>query len=446
MSPPNESTGIMIMLGLLFFIPGLIIAAVTVFSWLAAKLYSSFGDRTKLYVRGGFAVLVVGWVGWLMISAAIRQANAPIDFDRPRFPILAGTWGADVASRESWLDFENEPLDFIASIPRGETIKLLGFGVSATDGHIPFNFDFPWFHVEYGDGQRGFMWGGFLCATHSWANGLNRRCSAEAGYAPESEAEAQEQQALLELLEYGFETLPGTWLRAPDKFTGGEQSIVVFHPQGDFDNYYAKRVDSYFGNDVDEGTWDLVPEDPLVEERFEPNARQLRLMVSSPRSVTSIYANIVTLDEELLLLSVDDGRLVFEYKRVADPEQLIETWVEQAAERKRIIAANAPRPEVAKLAATAIEVMPDAHEQVYETPFPVKSHGGIIRSGPGTQFRQIGYLTRGGTVQMLAVTDVQWEDAIWYRIRHESGLEGYVLGSLLCAREYWLDGIDHDCD
>lgn len=445
MSPPNESTGIIIVLGLLFFIPGFIIAAVAVGSWLVAKLYSSLGNRAKLYVWRGFALLIVGWFALLVIFAAIRQANAPIDFDRPHFPILAGTWGGDVASSESWADIEDKPLEFVDSVASGETVKILGYGETGSSGDISMNDGFPWFRVEYGDGESGYMWGGGLCATYSWANGLNRRCPADAGYSPATEAEAQEQQILLDLIEHSFETLPGTWQRVPDRPTDEVQPMMIIHPQDGSDNHYAQRVHNYYANDVDESTWALFPEYPGVEERSEPNARQLRLKVNSTRFSASSFANIVLLNEEELVLSAGEGVRIAAFRRVADPEQLIKTWEEQAAERKRIIAANAPRPEVAKLAPRVIEGLPDAHEQVFEAPFSVKSHAGKIRSGPGTQFRQIGSLTRGGTIQMLAVTDVQWESSIWYRIRHESGLEGYVLGSLLCAREYWLDGIDHYC-
>jgi hypothetical protein len=213
MQQSNDPSGVMIVLGLLFFVPGFIIAAVVVFNWLAAKLYSSFGDQTKLYVRGGVGLLAIAWIAWSLISSAIRQDNAP------------------------------------------------------------------------------------------------------------------------------------------------------------------------------------------------------------PR-------------------------------RAADPEQFItlEALEERLAERDYSIAANAPRPEIAKLAPKVIEGLPDAHEQVFETPFSVQSASGKIRSGPGTQFSQIGSLTRDGTVQVLAVTDVQWASFLWYRIRHESGLEGYVAGGLLCATEYWVDGTHHNCE
>jgi hypothetical protein len=446
MSPPNESTGIIIFLGLLFFIPGLIIAVVGVGSWLVARLYSSLDIRAKRYVRRGFALLIVGWFTLIAVLAAIRLADAPIDFDRPHFPILAGTWGGDVASPESWADFEIKPLEFVDSIASGATVKLLGYGKTGSPGDIPVSDGFPWFQVEYGDGKSGYMWGGGLCATYSWANGVNRRCPADAGYSPATEAEAQEQQGLLDLIEYSFETLPGTWQRVPDRPTDQIQPIMVIHPQDGSDNHYAQRVHNYYANDVDESTWALFPEYPGVEERFEPNARQLRLKVNSARHAASSFANIVLLDDVELVLSAGEGGQTAAYRRAADPQGLIKAWEEQAAERKRIIAANAPLPEVAKLAPRVIEGLPDAHEQAFEVPFSVRSYAGKIRSGPGTQFRQIGSLTRGGTIQMLAVTDIQWESSIWYRIRHESGLEGYVLGSLLCARAYWLYGVTHHCE
>lgn len=40
MQPSNDTSGIMTILGLLFFIPGIVIAVIGVFSWLAAKPFN----------------------------------------------------------------------------------------------------------------------------------------------------------------------------------------------------------------------------------------------------------------------------------------------------------------------------------------------------------------------------------------------------------------------
>lgn len=213
MQQSDDPSGVMIVLGLLFFVPGFIIAAVVVFNWLVARLYSSFGNQTKLYVRGGFGLLVIGWIAWSLISSAIRPTGIPI----------------------------------------------------------------------------------------------------------------------------------------------------------------------------------------------------------------------------------------------ADLEQLDEILEEQAAERDRIIAATAPRAEIAKLAAKVIEGLPDAHEQFFETPFSVQTASeeykfAKVRSGPGTQFSLLLPLKSGETVQILAVTDVQQEGFLWYRIRSDSGLRGYLVGAHLCAKENWINGIHHNCE
>ena len=132
-------------------------------------------------------------------------------------------------------------------------------------------------------------------------------------------------------------------------------------------------------------------------------------------------------------------------------EELEQHFEEQAAERGRIIAATPPRAEIAKLAPIVIEGLPDAHEQFFETPFsvqtaPEKHRFAEFRSGPGTQFNLLVPLERGETVEILAVTDVQQEGFLWYRIRTEVGLKGYLVGEHLCAKENWIDGIQHNCE
>ena len=205
-------------------------------------------------------------------------------------------------------------------------------------------------------------------------------------------------------------------------------------------------MEKYYDNIVHEGSWKLL----IASHKFAKpnNIPQLKLTVSSMRSEGSIYSKIVSLSADQLVLSISTGHETV-YKSVSQTEGLIDKWnaqvAAQVAERNRIIEENKPREEIEKQTPEAIKGMPDAFEQEFLKPFTVVSVSGKIRSGPGTQYNQIGSMKRGGTVHVLAVTNVQWSDFLWYRIRYGKGHEGYVSGGLLCAKEEWIEGIHHYC-
>lgn len=444
---PSDNTGIMLVLGAVFLIPGIIILCITLFSWLAAKLYSSSDNNTKSYVKIGALVLLIGWITWPFISTQLRQANAPLDYSKPIFPFAAGTWGGDIVSVQSWTNQETKPLEVINSLQNIDTVKLMGFGrYRITDGIrlTPSIEGFPWFFVEYGEGQKGYMWGGNLCATSSWANGLNGRCPSSSTLPPATDRASQEQQAILDMIEYSHDTLPGTWLEISDPAPGAPKTILVIYPQEGADNDYARRAQNYYRNDIHEGAWEVLPAKLYRSERSTPKPPQLALTVSTERLAGTVSAKIVSLSAGELILSASGGR-TRNYLRVTEPAQLIKEWEEQAADRKRIIEASASRSVIEKQAPQAIEGMPEAFEQIFKSPFTMLSHRGKIRSGPGTQFNQVGSLTRGGTVDILAVTNVQSDSFLWYRIRHSNGLEGYVLGALICTNSNWVEGVAHNC-
>ena len=75
---PSDDTGIMLVGGAVFLIPGIIILGTTLLGWNGAKLIRSLGDKTKsnssddkknIYIKIGI-VLFVGWLAWPFISGA----------------------------------------------------------------------------------------------------------------------------------------------------------------------------------------------------------------------------------------------------------------------------------------------------------------------------------------------------------------------------------------
>ena len=444
---PNDNTGIMIVLGALFLIPGIIIFSITLFSWISAKLYNSSDVKTKRNVKIGVFVLLLAWFTWPNISVLLQQANAPLDYNAPDFPLDSGTLGGNIVSVQSWNNQETNPLEVISTLQSGDTVKLLGVGKYKMEEGIhitPSKEGFPWFIVEYNEDQKGYMWGGNLCATYSWANGLNRRCPFSSALPPAKDLENKEQQALLDLIEYSNDKLPGTWVETSNQKPDEINSILVIYPQESADHDYARRVQKYYLNDIHKSVWKILPAKSSSQKQSTPNLPQVTLTVSSEISFGNVYGNIVSLSTDELVLSAN-GYNKTHYQRVAEPAQLIEKWEKQVAVRKTIAEANAPRREIARQAPQAIKGMPNAVEQTFAEPFSVLSHMGKIRSGPGTQFSQVGSLTRGKMVYVLAVTNVRWHDSLWYRIRHSNGVEGYVAGALICADDRWIEGVARNC-
>jgi len=432
--------GIMIVLGALVFIPGAIIALVSFFGWAFATVYKSLGDDGKRVVKWGLLAVVVSYLAYTAFAVwdAVDMLSMGSAYRSQSFPATAATLGAGVVAPDVWAKQETKFLPAVAELGAGDEVTLVGFGsYRMSDGyvHAPFTHGYPWFEVKYGDGLRGFMWGGRLCATEEWINGLNRKCPFVSLVANEGET-----NEILELIENGYETLPGMWQEVSSRNLNQEITILVVHPQQDAENNYATRTQRYYNEQIYEGSWELLLSPLKTDGTEQSTERKLEFTISSRQSVGTYSGRIEKLTQDELILAPN-----FVYKRVLNPDALIEQWQEQVAEIKRIRKANEPRAEINKKAPTEIKGLSNALEYYYEEPFTVKSHGGKIRSGPGTQFKQVGSLSRGGTVHVLAVTDVEMDDFLWYRIRYGKGYEGYVLGALICAKEYWVEKIHHHC-
>lgn len=67
--------------------------------------------------------------------------------------------------------------------------------------------------------------------------------------------------------------------------------------------------------------------------------------------------------------------------------------------------------------------------------FPVVagSWGGIVRDGPGQQYRQLDSLSEGERITLTARTDVIENGYPWFKITYREGRSGYKWGGILCS-------------
>lgn len=69
-----------------------------------------------------------------------------------------------------------------------------------------------------------------------------------------------------------------------------------------------------------------------------------------------------------------------------------------------------------------------------EFPLAAGSWGGIVRSGPGQDYRKVTTLDEGDAVTLLERTGVVWNGYPWFRISYRNGKRGYQWGGILCAK------------
>lgn len=81
------------------------------------------------------------------------------------------------------------------------------------------------------------------------------------------------------------------------------------------------------------------------------------------------------------------------------------------------------------------------------TRFPVdgKSYGGILRAGPGKEFRRVGSLREGQSVRITSNTRVRWNGYDWFGVG-SGGRRGFQWGGLLCSKERKIEGIYKQCE
>ena len=112
----------------------------------------------------------------LAVAAAALILSTPAQAQNTTFPVEAGSWGGKVRTGPG------SSFKQVAGLKEGDTVKLL------EDTGVQMN-GFPWFKIEFGEGQTGYKWGGVLCSRKTKVKGLFRQCE---GYvASEQPAPAQ---------------------------------------------------------------------------------------------------------------------------------------------------------------------------------------------------------------------------------------------------------------
>ena len=82
-----------------------------------------------------------------------------------------------------------------------------------------------------------------------------------------------------------------------------------------------------------------------------------------------------------------------------------------------------PSPSPAAPAASANDVFPAA----------AGSWGGVLRDGPGREYRQVGSLREGEPVTLMGRSDVVEHGFPWFKLTTQSGQTGYQWGGILCS-------------
>lgn len=73
-----------------------------------------------------------------------------------------------------------------------------------------------------------------------------------------------------------------------------------------------------------------------------------------------------------------------------------------------------------------------------------ESLGGIMREGPGMNFRKVGSLREGDRVEIVHSTEERMGDYTWFQVRHQ-GRNGYQWGGIMCSEDL-LPGILTRCN
>ena len=94
--------------------------------------------------------------------------------------------------------------------------------------------------------------------------------------------------------------------------------------------------------------------------------------------------------------------------------------------------ADLARAYIKKLTQEAQAAPPSPSPAAGELPAPAGSWGGVVRDGPGKQYRQIDSLKEGEPVTLLGRSDELDNGFPWFKISFKSGT-GYQWGGILCS-------------
>lgn len=77
--------------------------------------------------------------------------------------------------------------------------------------------------------------------------------------------------------------------------------------------------------------------------------------------------------------------------------------------------------------------------------FAAKSWGGVVRSGPGMEFKQVASLKEGEKITVIEDAGVEMNGYRWYKIRFGANRTGYQWGGILCPVGKTVPGAFQSC-
>lgn len=78
------------------------------------------------------------------------------------------------------------------------------------------------------------------------------------------------------------------------------------------------------------------------------------------------------------------------------------------------------------------------------TELPAVSYGGILRSGPGMDYKKLASLRARDPLEVLEETDVWMGDYKWFKVKTSAGT-GYHWGGIFCSMGGKPEGVFSDC-
>jgi hypothetical protein len=201
-SGPVGDGGMYGLFGVLLIAAGGLLTIVTIGLWLFGTLSQLFGPRA-----------VIGAIGLLVLAGY---------FSRPflgRGPIQAASWGGDIRAGPGP---EHEVFGVLGT---GAPLLLLEATEVSSKGHL-------WFHARSDDGVEGFVWGGDVCATVEWINGVHDRCPPNRSAHSVGHVDFGPGIPVIDVVEQVHRLLPGKW-RSSD----GEEGVVEYGDQMEVDMF-----------------------------------------------------------------------------------------------------------------------------------------------------------------------------------------------------------------
>jgi hypothetical protein len=155
---------------------------------------------------------------------------------------------------------------------------------------------------------------------------------------------------------------------------------------------------------------------------------------------TMVYANGKT----SLEIGSDQKRIAV---RVVGEEPLVCVFpaTEGTAERSADTDAGQPAGEKPVAIKPVVKNPTTATADPASKGFAAKSWGGVVRSGPGMEFKQVASLKEGENITVIEDAGVEMNGYRWYKIRFGGNRTGFQWGGILCPIGKTVAGAFQSC-